>query len=267
MKLISSSKMNSVLLIMAFLAFIDASGQNCFPTMIVNSSMGTTTTVVYDAQNNMTSVTLKTRQGEDSYSVSMEKTPAGTRKIFTLNKTDSSASPFTLAKAILNYDKNNRPVLFEGTTGSIQSTEKFVYNATGQLAQIDQETSFKDPSGKVSTDKGQVVYVYPNAASKNPSEIKTYGTINDKPGLGLIEHDVLTYDNNKAMSDEFPFSSGPFRTYAANNILTASITYVTANTNVKQSYVYTFNSDGYPISKTYTFSGDSTTDTYEYVCK
>ena len=84
--------------------------------------------------------------------------------------------------------------------------------------------------------------------------------------MELIEHDVLTYDNNKNMSDEFPFSSGPLRTYAANNIISANITYVTSNTNVKQSYAYTFNSSGYPTAKTYQFSGASTTDTYSYDC-
>jgi YD repeat-containing protein len=266
MKVFIFLRLHLLLSILILLTIVNASGQKCYPVTIVDNSQGVTTNVNYDAQHNITSVTVKTSQGQESYSVSYEKNPAGYKKIFSLNKADSAPSPFIMTRNIFTYDKNNRLLAFEGSSAGLHGTEKFIYNAAGQLLHIDQESTFTDASGKVSTDRGRIDYVYLNTTSRNPSEIKTYGIVNNKPEMELIEDDVLTYDNNKNISDEFPFSSGPFRAYAANNIISANITYVTAKTNVKQAYTYTFNSSGYPTSKTYQFSGTSTTDTYSYDC-
>jgi len=245
-----------------------AAAQTCYPTSLINASLGTSIAATYDDQHNLTAVAIKAGQMQTAYTVTTEKTATGYRRIFTLGKVDSATAAFSLSKTIATYDKNNRLMLVEGKSTSMRATEKYMYNASNQLVQIDEENFFKDAAGKESlADQGQRVYQYPNAITKNPSEIKVYGILNNEPGLKLLEHYVLTYDNQRAVSDEFPFSAGPIRAFSANNILTADITYVSAKTNVKQSYKYTFNANGYPISKTYKFSGDDTTDMYSYDCK
>jgi hypothetical protein len=261
-------KLRTGLLSVCFAASATTFAQTCYPTSIMNNSNGNKTNVGYDDKNNIVSLTYTLQSTVTTYSVTIEKTPAGYRKIFITKVDDSPAMAFTPARTVMTYNNPNRLELVEGSNDNgLKVSEKYIYNSNGQLIRIDEESSFKDPSGKISSDHGQITYSYSNTSSKNPTEVNTYGVVNDKPGLGLIEHDVFTYDDKKAMSDEFPFSSGPFRTFAANNILTADITYVSSNQKAKQSYTYTYNTNGYPTSKTYIFSGASTTDSYTYLCK
>lgn len=243
-----------------------ALGQTCYPTSIVDSSKKTTTTITYDNQNNIASVSVTMGQFSMTYTATTEKTPTGYKKVFTAKDDGSPMMAYVLTKMTLTYSAANRLQLIEaGNNHGMNGTEKFVYNSNNQLAQIDQNTNYTDPSGKVQADRGQIIFSYPSAASKNPSEIKELGIVNGKPVLEVIQHYVLTYGDGKAMSDEFPFSSGPFRTFAANNVATVNITH--NNDTVKQTYTYTFNEKGFPTSKTYQFSGDNTTDNYAYTCK
>jgi hypothetical protein len=244
-----------------------AVAQSCYPTEIIDNAHGTTVTFGYDQNNNVTSMSMKTKQMELDYSIATEKTATGYQRIYTVNNLNPALAAFVMSKSVLSYDNSNRLRLVEGTGEVMSGTEKFIYNVRGQLLRIEQEMKQKDQSGKVLADHGRIEYTYPSETTKNPSEIKIYGIVNGNPELALIETDVLTYDTQKALITDLPFGGDSMRSYGVNNILTANITFVSSNTNVKQSYTYTYNSSGYPASKTYQYSGAANTDTYSYNCK
>ena len=242
-----------------------AAAQACYLTSIVDASHDITTTISYDDQHQINGVISESGGVTSSYTVTTEMTPTGYTRTCRIQG-DSARVSYTTIK--ITFDKANRIVMTESSSAMMHVTERFTYNASHQLTQIEQEASFSVPGGAPSKDHSRMVYTYPNSTSGNPSEIKTFGMVNNNPTLALTEDVLLTYDNRKAIPDDFPFSASPFRAYSKNNILTADVTYIVSeNVKVKQKYAYTFNDQGYPLTKTYQFSGQSTTDTYEYNCQ
>jgi hypothetical protein len=243
--------------------------QVCYPTSLIDNAHGGNISITYDDQLRPTSVTSNIAQSNIIYSITTETTPDGYKRIFSLKEGNSQMMDFIPNKMAMVYDKSNRLLLMESWTGSsTHETDKFIYNANNQLMTINKDAVGKDPQGKVITDRGRILYAYPNTQTQNPSEVKIFGTVNDKPELKLVERDLLTYDNNKTVPNVTPFPISIFKIYPTNNVITAEITqYTLEPITIKQSYSYTFNENGYPITCSYQFSGSPNTDTFAYACK
>ncbi|MGC4023067.1 MAG: hypothetical protein QM734_14545 [Cyclobacteriaceae bacterium] len=251
----------------ATLCGVNVAAQTCYPTQMIDNAHGTTINISYDQNSNITSMSMKSKQFEITYNIITEKTTDGYKRTYTAMNLNPMLAAFTMSKSVLTYDNSNRLRFAEGSGDAMSGTEKFVYNVRGQLQRIDQEVKYKDPSGKITLEHGRMEYTYPSETTKNPSEIKKFGMVNNNPEPALIEKTILTYDTQKGVVTDLPFDGSSLRTYAVNNVATADITYVNSNVNVKQTYTYTYNSNGYPISKTYQFSGAPNTDTFTYNCK
>jgi YD repeat-containing protein len=174
------------------------------------------------------------------------------------------AMPKRSQKVKYIYDSKNNLVEYqmqndkEETPGLVI---KYSYNASNQLIEI-------KSINKVRTNKfyGYNVFSYLNTSSKNPVTVKFYSGDSLKRKDTPYQTTALSYDNKKVIPSVITDvwqSGSPF---ATNNVLSETISNSSSQPE-KKVYTYQYNSQGYPISKTYKSGETSYTDSYTYECK
>jgi uncharacterized protein (TIGR02145 family) len=145
--------------------------------------------------------------------------------------------------------------------------ENYTYNGFGQLTQRKQVSSRLGAKEVESFSYNYNVYTYPNTTTTNPSTITIFGG-NAMGKTGSPQQiKLLTYDNKKNIGGAFPGTMDDYETFATNNVISADITFVTADEKETRVTTYEYNESGYPISKTYKANGGITfTDIYTYSC-
>jgi uncharacterized protein (TIGR02145 family) len=239
--------------------------EKCLPIEITNTSQKNVMTISYDNNNHVTGFIMNGNGLTATYVVTSD---AKGNILSILNK--GVASSDMMSKVLFAYDLNGRLTEakeFLGTGTQPAIVETYTYNISGQLTQRKQVTNQLRANGTAYISYTYNVYAYPNPTTKNPSTITIFrGNATGKTGTQQ-QVKVLTYDDKKNIGGAFPGTMDDFETFATNNVISADVTFVTADIKETQTITYEYNESGYPISKTYKANGGITyTDNYNYNC-
>jgi uncharacterized protein (TIGR02145 family) len=239
--------------------------EKCLPVQITHSAQNNGMTISYDNNNHVAGFSMNGDGMMINYVVT---TDAKGNMLSVLSKEEASGS--MMSKVLLTYDLNGRlkeVQEFQGTGAKPAVAESYAYNAAGQLTQRKEVNNHPRPDGTSYTSYTYNVYEYPNATTKNPGTITIYGgSAMGKTGTPQ-QIKKLTYDDKKNIGGALPGTMDDFETFATNNVLTADINYVNADTQETRAYTYEYNESGYPLTKTYKANGGNTyTDSYTYSC-
>ena len=236
----------SLILCLAFTSSSQA--QTCLLYRIIEAD-GDTISISYDGNSHISSI--------GKYSKVKTNTEGNIIEIDHQYSTESSISRETYA-----YDVNHNVIHYERFTGSGLEPDyimKFTYNATHQLVEAQSAVRANQRYFY-----GYRVFSYPNTATKNPSTIKAYD--GDAHGKSANADEVisLTYDDKKTIG--YPNPLDDFNPYCTHNVISAIVAEVGQKPKV-ESFVYQYNAEGYPISKTEKENGHVYTTTFSYNCK
>ena len=243
--------------------------EKCLPIEITNSAEQNVLSITYDDKSRATGFVMKGGGGVTANYV--VKYDAKGNIFSFVNQGVATGS--MMAKVVFIYDLNGRlkeDQRFLGTSIKPAIVENYTYNTSGQLIQLKQMANLLRPNGTVYISYNYNVYTYPNTTTKNPSTINVFGgNATGKTGASKVTK-VLTYDDKKNIGGAFPGTIDNLETFATNNVISADVTYVFADSekNTQTStYDYEYNESGYPVSKTYKGNGGNTyTDKYTYTC-
>ena len=243
-------KMFKGFLTIASLVFLFSStyAQSCLINRIIEAD-GDTISISYDANNHISSIGKysKVKTNEAGYITEIDHQYS----------TESSISRETYA-----YDANHNVIHYQRFMGSYPEPDyimKFTYNANHQL--IEAQSAVRANQRYF---YGYRVFHYPNTTTKNPSTIKTYdGDAHGKSG-NPDETISLTYDDKKTIG--YPNPLDDFNPYCTNNVITAIVAEVGQKPKT-ESFVYQYNEEGFPVSKTEKENGHIYTTTFSYRCK
>lgn len=243
-------KMLKCFLTIASLGFISsyANAQSCLISRIIEAD-GDTILISYNTNDHISSIgkTSKVKTDEAGYITEID------------HKYDTESS---ISRETYKYDANHNVIHYERFTGSSLDPDyimKFTYNATHQLVEAQSAVRANQRYFY-----GYRVFHYPNTTTKNPSQIKTYdGDAHGKSG-NPDETISLTYDDKKTIG--YPNPLDDFNPYCTNNVITAIVAEVGQKPKT-ESFVYQYNAEGYPISKTEKENGHVYTTTFSYRCK
>lgn len=248
MKKSKSSYFSLLSLVVALTVPSTGHSQNCLLNRIIESD-GDTISISYNDLKHITSIGKysKVKTNADGYITEIDHQYS----------TETSISKETYA-----YDNFHNVIHYERFTGSYPDPEyimKFTYNATHQL--VEAQSAIRAGQRYF---YGYRVFSYPNTTTKNPSTIKAYdGDAHGKSG-NPDETISLTYDDKKTIG--YPNPLDDFNPYCTHNVISASV--IEAGQKPKtETFVYEYNAEGYPISRTEKESGRTFTTIYSYTCK
>jgi len=222
--------------------------QNCLLKRIIEAD-GDTISISYDANNHISSI--------GKYSKVKTNPDGNVTEIDHQYSTESSISRETYG-----YDSYHNVIHYERFTGSNNEPDyimKFTYNTFHQLVEAQSAVRANQRYFY-----GYRVFSYPNTTTKNPSTIKAYdGDAHGKTG-NPDEIISLTYDDKKTIG--YPNPLDDFNPYTTHNVISAIVAEVGQKPKT-ESFVYQYNAEGYPISKTEKENGHIYTTTFYYNCK
>ncbi|MGC4023008.1 MAG: hypothetical protein QM734_14230 [Cyclobacteriaceae bacterium] len=249
--------------------------QNCYLTEYNSPDQSYKISIIYDDNNHITAYQQSFNGGgTNSYKVTSNGNGLITQ--IQISKVGQGFSGPT--KWVYVYSNNllsQRQYFYFQPTDTIVLIENYIHNSFNQINQIQRITGKTDSQGQViNPSYFYSIYSYPDSVTKNATSIVDY----DGDSTGYkgtpISSLILTYDTNKNLGAFFPpllpemmNLNSPFST---NNIITSKSVIHTINgdeiTNTV-SYTYQYNSSGYPVSSTYSNSGNNLKYTYTYSCK
>jgi hypothetical protein len=243
--------------------------ETCFPTLIANGSDGTTTAITYDASNHVSTYTSADYGDTSKYTVTTNAN--GDVTLMTL--IGASTGGFQLSQRTATYDQNNRlisDVQYLGGASTPSITNNYTYNASGQLTQVQALIAAIGSSGQDSVIYSYTVFTYTNTTSKNPSQFDVYHGDSQGPTGNSTQTSVFTYDTKIGVGNALQgIPEDITGAFLSNNVVTSTATYHFSSGDLTQSqaYSYIYNSNGYVVYRSYTYSGFTATDTFTYHCK
>lgn len=243
-KLFNSMLSFSIILITAAVA----QSQTCLLSRIIEAD-GDTISITYDSKNHISSIGeySKVKTSADGY-------------ITEINHQYSTES--SISKETYQYDNAHNVTMYERFTGSKDEPDyimKFTYNATHQL--IESQSAVR--AGQMYF-YGYRVFSYANPTTKDPTTIKAYDGNAHSKSPTPDEIITLTYDDKKTIG--YPNPLDDFNPYSTHNVITAVVV-ETGQKPKTESFVYQYNADGFPVSKTEKEGSKTYTTTFSYQCK